>query len=134
MKEIFKLMMVAVAATIAMGLTSCSKDDDLKDDLIGKWEMEMAYADDGYVDCIWTVEFKKNGNVKFLDDSDWADEEEGAVTWKLKNEKLTMNFDDGDMLTGKIKIDGKKAVWEAKFCYSDGEYAGADYIATMTKI
>lgn len=104
MKKYFYLF--AMMLLTATAFTSCS-DDDSTEDLIGQWrgvsyhEVHKSY--DGDIEDEWEgsiesnlVVFKEGGTVEFYDkySGNWNFEE--MATYKYKDGKLTITWDDED--------------------------------------
>ena len=68
-KTFFNLMAVAMAATLCIGFTSCSQDDDKPEDidkrhlLMYKWV--NIFTDNGHFDSRYGIEFKKDGTYTY---------------------------------------------------------------------
>lgn len=92
MKKYFKLLMVALFATLSFTLTSCGDDDDAGA-LIGKWEYNWTDPDDG-CNYYGSVEFKKDDTFTMTE----IDTEEGEVVY-TNTVKGTYSV-DGDVTEG----------------------------------
>ena len=119
MKKYFKLLMVALFATLSFTLVSCGDDDDDNGALVGTWDCTTVDPEDG-----WTyyevVTFNKDNTFTGASaESDgsqtWTDEYMGtyAVNGDLKKgAPVTLNYidEDGDAysVTNIVRIDGKK--------------------------
>ena len=119
MKKYFKLLMVALFATLSFSLVSCGDDDD-NDALVGTWEASYVDPEDGWQYYIVLqinknntfayneVEVSTNGNT-YTENLTGTYQVSGDVK---KGATVTMNFidEDGDTWTetGVFRVDGKK--------------------------
>ena len=118
MKKYFKLLMVALFATLSFTLVSCGDDDD-NDALVGTWEL-TEIEDDG--DVYYTIiTFNKNNTLAMSEiwtngDGDDSDIDNYTGTYLVdgdvkKGAAITVNFidEDGDTWTerGSVRVDGK---------------------------
>lgn len=102
----FRILTALVMAVVCMSLSSCSKDDDNENEkpaieqanLIGKWQStwqkthevkdgkEVITSDEAYTNGSW--EFKEDGTCI-------EGNSNGATHWTLKDNKLTITYNDG---------------------------------------
>lgn len=118
MKKYFKLLMVALFATLSFSLVSCGDDDDAEDAIIGTWE--QSYSEDQYA-YYQVITFNKDNTfattmVETTPSHTTTENLYGtyAISGDIKSgAALVMNFidEDGDTWTesGSVRIDGKSA-------------------------
>lgn len=101
----FRILAAFVLAVVCMSLSSCSKDDDNSEkpvieeaNLIGKWQStwqktheivngkEVITSDEAYTNGSW--EFKADGTCI-------EDNSNETSKWSLKDNKLTITYNDG---------------------------------------
>ncbi|MCD7939846.1 MAG: lipocalin family protein [Bacteroides intestinalis] len=101
----FRILAAFVMAVMCVGLSSCSKDDDNEDkptieqaNLIGKWQStwqrtheivngkEVVTSDEAHTNSLW--EFKADGTCI-------EDDSTTPAHWSLKDNKLTITYNDG---------------------------------------
>ena len=101
----FRILAAFVLAVVCMSLSSCSKDDDNNENpaieqanLIGKWQSkwqkthevkdgkEVVTSDEAYTNGSW--EFKADGTC--IEDGN-----NETSKWALKDNKLTITYNDG---------------------------------------
>lgn len=119
MTKYFKLLMVALFATLSFTLTSCGDDDDDASALVGTWEYNWTDPDDGYV-YYGAVTFNDNGTFAMTETENsgsWIDTYTVTGTYTVEgNVKdgavVTMvgTDNEGDTSTAVIiaRVDGKK--------------------------
>ena len=120
MKKYFKLLMVALFATLSFSLVSCGDDDDDNDALVGTWEASTIDPEDGW-QYYAVLQINKNNTFAYTEvetstsGQTWTDNLTG--TYEIsgdvkKGATVVMNFidEDGDTWTesGVFKVDGKK--------------------------
>lgn len=116
MKKYFKLLMVALFATLSFSLVSCGDDDD-NDALVGTWE-STEIDEDGDV-YYWVITINKNNTFAWTEvwtDGVDSDTDNYTGTYIVdgdvkKGAAITFNFidEDGDTWTehGTVRVDGK---------------------------
>ncbi len=105
MKQIKSASKYLVAAVFTfLVATSCSKDDDTsasinRDDLIGEWILEREEGDP--VNYYFYINVRSNGDWLEASGDDGPDEVfEGR--WSLSGNRVTINYDDGDVSTADV--------------------------------
>lgn len=113
MTKYFKLLMVALFATVSLALTSCSGDDEPDDpsneSLVGTWERTTNIDDDWWQKDY--IQFKNNGTSISITDVHFMGQSDVSVEygkWSKNGNKLTVKADnpsgDGiDIDNGTIK-------------------------------
>lgn len=100
----FRILAALMMAVVCVSLSSCSDDDENdkpvieEANLIGKWQStwekihtvengkEVVISDEAYTDGSW--EFKADGTC--IEDGNTT-----SAHWALKNDKLTISYNDG---------------------------------------
>ena len=119
MKTLKKLHTLLAMIAICLCFTACTNDDDddggNSDDssLIGTWAYEDE-EDEYYIE----VTFKSNGTfISYEEDYYWGEEDEDRGTYTVKGNKLTIEYDDGDVETCTFSVTSKKLTIK----YKDGD-------------
>ncbi|MDE6283864.1 MAG: lipocalin family protein [Muribaculaceae bacterium] len=118
MKKYFKLLMVALFATLSFALVSCGDDDDDNSALIGTWESSSVDPDDGWV-YYEAITFNKDNTFYGMYAETYHGQTESeefagtyAVNGNLKDgAAVTLTYvEDGytESVTNIVRIDGKK--------------------------
>lgn len=85
----FRILAALMMAVVCVSLSSCSKDDDSKDSIVGKWKLVNTNG------AIGThVEYSSNGTFKYTSTNKPSYEEHGK--YKIDGTKLYEMFSDED--------------------------------------
>lgn len=103
-----KKHLVLFIATLFLGFTSCSSDDDsAAPSVLGKWNFEKIEYQDAngqlldteeiQYDCptnkVQTLDFKENGELDYIYYRTDCSERKFTIEWELRNGKVVFNMD-----------------------------------------
>lgn len=121
MKTLRFLGMTLLTVMLAMGLNSCSKDDDEKigssDDLVGKWELTWTKGWEIDSDGIKEEWDEAASGETFVFKKDGTGYENGGsskypFTWKFENNNFTWNYLSSEITTKIIKLNSENLILE----------------------
>lgn len=135
MDKILKRLMLLLVMTLGLTFASCGGGDDDKDDgdkdivapkseLVGKWESS---------DSNWGMKLNSDGKGFEYEAPGNYDPESWAITWKYKNDILTLTDGDGDKEILKIEyLDEDMMIYS--WVDDGGSYSDGDEHRTMFKV
>ena len=136
LKHLQSLVGVALCVVMAMAFTSCSDDDDEPENgsLAGTSWTVLSDVDDSDGEANdeivgLTINFQKDGNIKFTPSVDWT-----YAKWSQNGNTLKLTVGEGeadDYMEGTFTISGNKATYKYSWYDCAGKWGGEEHY-TMT--